>query len=437
MSDARRRLIIGLLLLLGGGAFLGWLYGRPELGLLAAALVALVWQVRLMFVFDRAVRTGNFDSIRYGSEFWSQAFSRIDKLRVRSQKHKKRYRRLLKEVRKSTSAMPDGAIILDNKFEIMMCNPAAQELVGFDPRLDRGQRVNNILRDPEFGAYLQSDDYSDGVEIASPIRDGDWLYCRLVPYGQDQQLLIIRDVPERVRLNKMRRDFVANASHELRSPLTVISGYLDALATDASVPDEWERPLSQMQVQASRMTNVVSELIELSRLETAGAAPTDSDVDVPALINTVCRSYEDQIGVPSIGCTLSTDVHLRGSQTDIESVIRNLVSNAVRHTPSAGSVTIGWVRDGEDAVLSVVDTGEGIAEEHIPRLTERFFRVDKGRSRAEGGVGLGLAIVKYALSRHDAELSVESKVGEGSTFTCRFPASRVLETPGELTAQTG
>ena len=437
MSDARRRLIIGLLLLLGGGAFLGWLYGRPELGLLAAALVALVWQVRLMFVFDRAVRTGNFDSIRYGSEFWSQAFSRIDKLRVRSQKHKKRYRRLLKEVRKSTSAMPDGAIILDNKFEIMMCNPAAQELVGFDPRLDRGQRVNNILRDPEFGAYLQSDDYSDGVEIASPIRDGDWLYCRLVPYGQDQQLLIIRDVTERVRLNKMRRDFVANASHELRSPLTVISGYLDALATDASVPDEWERPLSQMQVQASRMTNVVSELIELSRLETAGAAPTDSDVDVPALINTVCRSYEDQIGVPSIGCTLSTDVHLRGSQTDIESVIRNLVSNAVRHTPSAGSVTIGWVRDGEDAVLSVVDTGEGIAEEHIPRLTERFFRVDKGRSRAEGGVGLGLAIVKYALSRHDAELSVESKVGEGSTFTCRFPASRVLETPGELTAQTG
>lgn len=437
MSDARRKLIIGLLLLLGGGAFLGWLYGRPELGLLVAALAALIWQVRLMLVFDRAVRTGDFDSIRYGSEFWSQAFSRIDKLRVRSQKHKKRYRRLLKEVRKSTSAMPDGAIILDNKFEIMMCNPAAQELVGFDPRMDRGQRVNNILRAPEFGAYLQSESYNDGVEIASPIRDGDWLYCRLVPYGQDQQLLLIRDVTERVRLNKMRRDFVANASHELRSPLTVISGYLDALATDTSVPDEWARPLSQMQVQASRMTNVVSELIELSRLETAGAAPTDADVDVPALINTVRRSYEDQIGVPSIDCSLTTDVHLRGSQTDIESVIRNLVSNAVRHTPSAGSVTIGWVRDGNDAILSVVDTGEGIAVEHIPRLTERFFRVDKGRSRAEGGVGLGLAIVKYALSRHDAELSIESSVGEGSTFTCRFAASRVLESPDELTALSG
>ncbi len=437
MPDARRKFLAGLLLLLGGGTFLGWLYGRPDLGLLVAALLALVWQVRQMFIFDRAIRTGDFDSIRYGSEFWSQAFSRIDKMRVRSQKHKKRYRRLLKEVRQSTKAMPDGAIILDENFEIMMCNPAAQELVGFDPRMDRGQRVNNILRDPDFGNYLSKGKYDAGIEIASPIRDGDWLYCRLVPYGQDQQLLLIRDVTERVRLNKMRRDFVANASHELRSPLTVISGYLDALATDTSVPEEWARPLSQMQVQAARMTNVVSELIELSRLETAGAAPEDGDVDVPALIATACRSYEDRAGVPRIVANLGTGVHLRGSPTDIESVISNLISNAVRHTPSTGSVTINWARDGEAAVLSVSDTGEGIAEEYIPRLTERFFRVDKGRSRAEGGVGLGLAIVKYALSRHDAELTIQSKVGEGSTFACRFPSGRLLETPDELTARTG
>ena len=437
MPDARPKFLVGLLLLLVGGAFLGWLYGRPDLGLLVAALLALVWQVRQMFLFDSAIRSGNFDAIRYGSEFWSQAFSRIDKMRVRSQKHKKRYRRLLKEVRNSTKAMPDGAIILDERFEIMMCNPAAQDLVGFDPRLDRGQRVNNILRDPAFGAYLQEGDFDEGIEIPSPIRDGDWLYCRLVPYGEDQTLLLIRDVTERVRLNKMRRDFVANASHELRSPLTVISGYLDALATDSSVPEEWARPLSQMQVQASRMTNVVSELIELSRLETAGAAPEDGDVDVPALIGTACRSYDDRTDVPRITAKLTTDVHLRGSPTDIDSVIRNLLSNAIRHTPSSGSVTINWTRDGDEAVLAVSDTGEGIADEHIPRLTERFFRVDKGRSRAEGGVGLGLAIVKYALNRHDAELSIESAVGEGSTFTCRFPPNRVLDTPDELTAKAG
>ena len=185
------------------------------------------------------------------------------------------------------------------------------------------------------------------------------------------------------------------------------------------------------------MTNVVSELIELSRLETAGAAPEDSDVDVPALISTACRSYEDQSGLPHIAANLMTDSHLRGSPTDIDSVISNLLSNAIRHTPPTGSVTINWERDGEAAVLSVTDTGEGIAEEYIPRLTERFFRVDKGRSRAEGGVGLGLAIVKYALSRHDAELTIESQVGMGSTFTCRFPPNRVLETPDELTAKAG
>lgn len=437
MADARRKVLLGLVLVLCAGTLLGWIFGRPVIGLLLAALCALAWQVRQMFIFDRAIRTGDLAAVRQGSPIWSQAVARIEKLRLRSQKHKKRYRRLLKEVRNSTNAMPDGAIILDDSFEIVMCNTAAQSLVGFDSRMDRGQRVNNILRDPAFGAYLTGGRYDDGIEIASPIRDGEWLYCRLVPYGQAQQLLLIRDVTDRVRLNKMRRDFVANASHELRSPLTVIGGYLDALATDSSVPDEWARPLSQMQLQTSRMTNVVSELIELSRLETAGAAPEDGDVDVPALIGTACRSFEDRADVPRIAAKLATDVHLRGSPTDIDSVISNLLSNAVRHTAPAGAVTVVWQRDGQDALLSVTDTGEGIAEEFIPRLTERFFRVDKGRSRADGGVGLGLAIVKYALSRHDADLAIESKVGEGSTFACRFPPHRLLERPDELTAKAG
>jgi len=437
MPDARRKLLVGLGSLLAGGALLGWLFGRPDLGLLAAALVALVWQVRLMFAFEKALRSGDFAAVRRGSEFWSRAFARYEKLRQRGQKHKKRYRRLLKEVRNSTNAMPDGAIILNDEYKIVLCNPAAQGLVGFDPRLDRGQRVDNILRDPAFGEYLDSDDYEQGIEIASPVRDGDWLYCRIVPYGENQRLLLIRDVTERVRLNKMRRDFVANASHELRSPLTVISGYLDALATDSQAPEDWRRPLGQMQLQASRMTNIVSELIELSRLETSGSAPEDGDVDVASLIASACRTAEDQEDAPAIRVDLKTDAHLRGSATDIESVINNLLSNAIRHTPADGNITIRWAREGDSAVLSVTDTGEGIAEDHIPRLTERFFRVDKGRSRAEGGVGLGLAIVKYALNRHDAELDVDSTVGRGSTFSCRFPPSRVMDPPRYSSAKTG
>ena len=434
MPDARQKLLTGIFTLLALGALVGWYYEKVALGMLVAALIALVWQLRQMLIFERALRDGDFDAVRYGSEFWSQAFGRFDRLRARSLKHKKRYRRLLKEVRKSTNAMPDGAIILDDRFEVKLCNPAAQVLVGFDPRLDRGQRVDNILRDPAFSKYLGDEDYNEGIEIASPLRDGDWLYCRIVPYGENQRLLLIRDVTERVRLNKMRRDFVANASHELRSPLTVISGYLDALAGDPAVPDEWQRPLEQMRGQSRRMTNIVSELIELSQLESSGSASREADVDMPALLERVVSSLKPEKGGPILEVDIRSTAWIRGSVGEVESIVTNLVTNAIRHTESDGRVTVSWADEG--AALVVADTGEGIAPEHLPRLTERFFRVDKGRSRAEGGVGLGLAIVKYALNRHDADLLIDSEPGVGSTFSCIFPAGRIIQAsavPGALT----
>lgn len=437
MPGARRKLLTGIFLVLAVGAIVGGYYDRLELGLLIAALVALFWQVRQMLIFESALRDGNFDAVRYGSEFWSQAFGRFDRLRNRGQKHKKRYRRLLKEVRKSTNAMPDGAIILDDRFEVKLCNPAAQLLVGFDPRQDRGQRVDNILRDPTFSEYLTSENSSDGIEVPSPLRDGDWLYCRIVPYGENQRLLLIRDVTERVRLNKMRRDFVANASHELRSPLTVISGYLDALAGDPEAPEEWQRPLEQMRGQSRRMTNIVSELIELSQLESSGSASRDADVDVPALLERVVHSLNPGDSGPTLELDVRSGSWIRGSVSEIESIVTNLVSNAVRHTEPDGSVTVSWSDSDGGAKLVVADTGEGIADEHLPRLTERFFRVDKGRSRAEGGVGLGLAIVKYALNRHDAELHIESELGVGSTFACTFPAGRCIPPASVSGAVTG
>ncbi|MEM7504195.1 MAG: phosphate regulon sensor histidine kinase PhoR [Pseudomonadota bacterium] len=426
MSAAARQLILGIAALLGACLLIGAIYGRPVAGLAVGALLALVWQLWLMLKFERALRTGDFEDVRYNSGFWSHAFSLLKKQRQRGRKHKRRYRRLLHEVRNSTNAMPDGGIILNDRFEIVMCNAAAQELVGFKPRTDRGQRVDNILRDPTFVSYLRAGDYEQPIEIPSPMHDGSWLYLQIVPYGENQRLLLIRDVTERVRLTKMRRDFVANASHELRSPLTVINGYLDALAMDSEVPDDWERPLQQMQEQATRMRQIIEELIELSRLETAGSAPDDIDVDVPALLARARKAYLDRAEVPEIVVSSSSAAHVRGSATDIESVVTNLLSNAVRHTQPEGRVTLEWRDCEEGAELVVRDSGEGIAAEYLPRLTERFFRVDRGRARAEGGIGLGLAIVKYALSRHDAELLIDSAVGEGSTFTCRFPASRVV-----------
>ena len=427
MPGARERFLVGLIALLVVSTSIGGILGFADRGLLVGALLALGWQLHNMFAFDAALKRGDFDKERGGDGFWSQAFALYTTLNDRGNKHKRRYRRLLREVRSATNAMPDGSIILDDEYEILLCNAAAQALVGFDPRRDRGRKIDIILRDPAFIRYLRSEDTEHPIEIPSPVREGDWLNCHIVPYGENQRLLLIRDITERRRLTKMRRDFVANASHELRSPLTVISGYLDALNSDRNAPEEWRRPLSQMQSQAQRMRDIIVELIELSRLETSENAPLDENVDMCDVIARAVKPFDGREGTPALSVACDERLHVRGNQTDIESIVGNLVSNAVRHTPAEGSVTVTWAPSAGGATLSVADTGEGIAAKYIPRLTERFFRVDRGRSRADGGTGLGLAIVKYAMERHDALLAIDSKPGEGSTFRCTFPVSRLLQ----------
>jgi two-component system phosphate regulon sensor histidine kinase PhoR len=236
----------------------------------------------------------------------------------------------------------------------------------------------------------------------------------------------LRDVTERRRLSKIRRDFVANASHELRSPLTVITGYLDVLADDADIPKTWEKPVSQMRIQAVRMRQILGELLELSRLESAGPAKLDHPVDVVKVIEMSTQALGGHADVAQVTIDASSSAKLRGNAAEIETVVVNLLSNAIRYTPSDGEITITWRTGPDGADLIVADTGEGIDPEFIPRLTERFFRVDKGRSREDGGIGLGLAIVKHVLARHDAELIVTSEAGEGSEFRCHFPPERVV-----------
>lgn len=426
MPKSWRQLLFGLLLFLGAGTAIGWLYGRPFVGLAFVALVALAWHLRHLFVFERAVSTRDFDAFRQGEGIWQQIFSHYRYASERAEKHKQRHRRLLTEIRKSTNAMPDGAVILDDNNEILMCNRAAKHLAGLKPRKDRGQRVDNILRHPELTALLAAGDYSQSIEIPSPVDPAGWLNCRVVPYGAEEKLLLMRDVTERMRLNKMRRDFVANASHELRSPLTVIAGYLDSFDDD-ELPDTWAYPVQQMQSQADRMKSIITELLELSRLESAGPARRDDLVDVPALLSKAKRTHRDDRGIAEIELDIRSAAQLRGNDSQIESVIVNLLSNAIRHTPADGRITLSWRTSKKGADLIVTDTGEGIAAEDIPRITERFFRVGRGRAREDGGTGLGLAIVKHILSRHGAELDIASEVGKGSRFRCRFPADRVVE----------
>ncbi|MDX1515249.1 MAG: phosphate regulon sensor histidine kinase PhoR [Woeseiaceae bacterium] len=429
MPETSRRYLIGLAILLSAGALIGWLYGNVERGLLVAALVALVWHVRHLLGFVQALRSKDFEVFRTGEGVWQQIYSQFSYEHERGNRHKRRYRQLLKEVRKSTDAMPDGAVILDLDNEIVMCNRAAKALVGLKPKKDRGQRVDNILRDPRLTRMLAADDYSQEIEIQSPIHDGCWLNCRLVPYGAEQKLLFLRDITERIRLTRMRRDFVANASHELRSPLTVISGYIDSLADDDAAPNDWVKPVAQMQVQVRRMNHIVAELLELSRLEGSGPLENGEAVNVAALLAAARKAFHRPGETASIEVAAESSAQLRGSSGEIESLITNLLSNAVRHTPVHGQITLAWRADEEGAELCVSDDGEGIEPEHLPRLTERFFRVDSGRAREDGGVGLGLAIVKHVLNRHDGELEIVSERGKGSRFCCRFPSERVVTEP--------
>lgn len=430
MPGSSRKLILGLVGILAAGGLIGWIYGHADWGLLVAALVILLWQTRQLLSFNKAVQTRDFEQFRYGEGIWQQMFSRYNYEHERALRAKREYRRLLKEIRRSTDAMPDGAVILDEDNQIIMCNKAAKNLGGLKRKKDRGQRVDNILRDPKLAELLQSDSYAREIEIPSPVRDEAWLDCRVVPYGANQKLLFLRDITERIRLTRMRRDFVANASHELRSPLTVISGYLDSLAEDPVLEENWGQPVRQMQQQARRMSTVVNELLELSRLESAGRASKDEAVDVGGLLAAAKKSFQGQDGVAAIAVDSLSRAQLLASGNEIESLISNLLSNAVRHTPVEGHIKLTWQVDGDGGAIIVSDTGEGIPADQIPRLTERFFRVHRGRAREDGGVGLGLAIVKHVLGRHDGELEITSELGTGSEFRCRFPTERlVLEPP--------
>jgi two-component system, OmpR family, phosphate regulon sensor histidine kinase PhoR len=428
MSPTANKYAISQVLFLFAGALLGWYYDRPLTGLLVASLLCMAWQTRQLLQFERALRTDNFDKFRYGDGLWEQLFSRVKFDRERGKRRKAAYRNLLREVRKSTDAMPDGAVILDASNEILACNRAASTLVGLKRKKDRGQRIDNILRDQRLTALIGNDVYDQSVEIRSPVNDDEWLNCRVVPYGADQKLLLIRDITESTRLNKMRRDFVANASHELRSPLTVISGYLDALADDNELPSQWQKPVDQMQSQSVRMQQILAELMELSRLENEQSATRDNSIEVAALIDRVVQALPRDDNQARIEVAEVSNAKLLGVEPEIESVLANLLSNALRYTPADGRISVSWVRDQAGASLIVEDTGIGIEARHLHRLTERFFRVDRGRSRDDGGVGLGLAIVKHVLARHDAELDISSDPGSGSRFSCLFPEKRLGET---------
>lgn len=362
---------------------------------------------------------------------WGEVFHLLYRRDRRSRKRKQRIARLLRAFSESTDAMPDGTVVLDENWQIRWFNDAAVRLLGLTRVHDIGQHVTNLVRHPAFTRYLAAADFREAVEIPSPPNAGRRVSLRLVPYGEGERLLLARDVTRLYRLEQMRREFVANASHELRSPLTVIAGWLDALgeavAGDDRLRDEWANAVDEMHRQAGRMSATIDDLLELSRLETTGNAETNEEIDVPALLE---RIRDEALalgeGPHDVRLEIGTHAHLRGVEREIHSAFANLAFNAVRYTPENGSIVLLWRLRGEEPCLSVIDTGIGIPAEHVPRITERFYRVDASRSRTTGGTGLGLAIVKHVLQRHGARLEIESEPGRGSRFTCVFPAHRAV-----------
>ena len=415
--------IAALAALLAAALLLGWWFGRPGWWLLGATWLYLLFTLRHLYWLDRALDGHRRVPLFETRGLWAEVFARVEKLRTKARNRKKKYHRLLREVRESTGALSDGGIILNADHEIMWFNPAAADLLGLSHTTDIGHRIDNLLRHPDFVAYLRAPT-GDGLTVASPRHETGWLHVQIIPYGTDQRLAIIRDVTNEKNVERTRRDFVANASHELRSPLTVISGYLEALVEAGDVPDAWRTPVAEMQRQADRMTGILRDLIELTRLESADAAADHEFVDVTGMLKPIVQEFQG-VG-PRVELVLETDAALLGKEGELHSIFYNLVNNAVRFTPPTGSVKVVWRAVDGAAVLEVIDTGIGIPEEQIPRVTERFYRVDPGRSRASGGTGLGLAIVKHALQRHEGELTIASEEGKGSTFSCRFPRDRVV-----------
>ena len=435
------RFLIFLFWQLLGGA-IGWWLVSAWGAALGAAVAAWVWFVLDMWRGGRMLRWLRQGDVQRGLELyglWGEAVERVRRLVRQQQDLVRESDKRLQDILGALQASPNGVVLLDEEGRIEWCNDTAAEHFGFDPQRDALQSIRNLVRDPEFNAYLAEHDYARDVVLegrgstpSRPVR----VSVHVHTYGEGRALLLSRDVTALEQAEAMRRDFVANVSHEIRTPLTVLTGFVETLQTlDLEAPDR-ARYLAMMAQQAARMQSVVQDLLTLSRLE---GSPLPGMAEWTPVSSLLQRCEEESRALSALltqnqaqGHVLEFDTgaaqwqDIAGSPAELQSALSNLISNAVRYTPGGGRIVVRWERAADGgAVFSVQDTGPGIAPEHIPRLTERFYRVDRSRSRETGGTGLGLAIVKHVLQRHGASLDIRSTLGKGSTFSVHLPPARL------------
>jgi two-component system phosphate regulon sensor histidine kinase PhoR len=364
---------------------------------------------------------------------WGDIFYRLEKLQKRQNQSQSELVSALGQFQHAAEAVPDGIVILNQQDQIEWCNPASRRYLGLDCSRDKGQFIHYLLRQTEFVDFLGAHDYSQRLTVYSPVNRDTLLLLQLVPFGAEQKLLMAKDITELERVDAMRRDFVANVSHELRTPLTVVGGFVETLSDmDRPAEADLRHYFGIMLNHTKRMQRLLDDLLTLSRLESSGNTVAEEQVQMPELMRELAREAESlSRGRHAIKLEINSQAWLAGSLQELQSAFSNLVSNAVRYTPDGGQITLRWFEQDGHPVFSVSDTGEGIASEHIPRLTERFYRVDRSRSRETGGTGLGLAIVKHILTRHQARLDIQSTPGKGSTFSAIFPAERLIPAKDE------
>jgi two-component system, OmpR family, phosphate regulon sensor histidine kinase PhoR len=423
---AYARLVIALLALI----LIGWGTGQWLLVLLLAAATALVWDFINLRRLEHWLRLTRKLDPPQSLGLWGEIFDGLHRMRMRGRERDKQRRGLVRNYRDSIKAMPDATVVLRADYRIDWCNQAARDMLGLQWPRDEGRRISNIFRHPEFVAFLaQYSRETRVLSLPSPVDGRLWLEVRLVPYAKRRHLLLARDTTALRRLETMRSDFVANVSHELRTPLTVVYGVAETLQDEIGDHPELARSVHLLREQAERMKNLVDDLLLLSRLETGDAPRAGEWVDVPAMLGSVVEEARLLSGERhhQLELDVSPGLLLLGNERELRSAFANLVFNAVHYTPEGGQVHLRWFADAAGGHFQVRDTGIGIEAQHIDRLTERFYRVDNGRSKSRGGTGLGLAIVKHVLMRHGAHLKIDSEPGKGSTFTCSFPPKFLRE----------
>lgn len=426
---------LGLIALL---ALIMWPIAGAVWALLGFGLLLLgyiLFNLRQLQELNRWLANPQLRTVPEGEGLWEETFVLLYQLARRQSASQHQLSKALERFQRAGEAMPDGVVMLDAGDQIEWFNPIAAQQFGLNLETDIGHPITYLLRQSQFNEYISAHNYSEPLIMKSTRNPEITLAVQLVPFGDDLKLLLARDITRFEQVETMRRDFIANVSHELRTPLTVIGGFLESLQDYTDLSEENRSHFfSLMRDQTLRMQRLVEDLLTLSRLESAANPLHEEKVDVPALLR---QLHQDAQGLSHgrhpIRLELESSACLHGAESELRSALGNLISNAVRYTPQGGEIVVRWEDRADEARFSVKDSGIGIEPQHIPRLTERFYRVDRSRSRETGGTGLGLSIVKHVLTRHQARLEIESIVGQGSTFSVIFPATRVLRAKALVT----